>query len=571
MIYKKNFFIPVKIKLAKPIKGYIYTTTERVGNLYLPNDLRVIKSRIKNKKLQNIHYEYINKVTKKIFKNLVNDLNNLLCLRRSERYWKIIIYPWLMNFVHGVYLKYLDLESIREKKIIFLLNNENIDINQYLINRSNYLYDDDKYHYILYYLLSKYFKNVKYEYSNFTFSRFYKNKNKNENFFQKLDFLISKIQNFFFKKLPMVHNSFLSRKKLILFSIKNNFFKFDDTYDLCKKKEIKSRLNNYLRKKLFKKVTFKDRFENIIFDIIKISLPSIFLEGFHKNLKNSIKNILTVSKPKFILTGTSYMSDIYFQLMTAELTRLNVPFYISQHGGQFDILKLLPERDFINEVADKFLIMGNKKFYSKKFKDKLIYQGYPKKISKINKIKNDSIILTVTTRFVNQYRLQSQMLAPQYDEYMNSIYAFLEQLDDLTRSNIIIKHIGLEFDEFYQKKIKKLDSNIKIIGEGSTFDLLTNCSLHIGTFVSTIEFESIIMGIPTIIINFDKYQNFTSQGNKFLKKLKDLKVYYEGLPKNLSKKKCLFKQIKKRKFTSTPDIINTVSQSMNKNFKPATF
>ena len=114
-------------------------------------------------------------------------------------------------------------------------------------------------------------------------------------------------------------------------------------------------------------------------------MPSLFLESFTSNLKKILKKNILKNKPKFVLTGNSYWSNIVFQINIAELSKYNVPIFILQHGGQFDILKILPERDFIFDIADKFLAIGNKNIFQKKYRKKNYSNWISKKIFKIRK------------------------------------------------------------------------------------------------------------------------------------------------------------------------------------------
>ena len=162
------------------------------------------------------------------------------------------------------------------------------------------------------------------------------------------------------------------------------------------------------------------------------------------------------------------------------------------------------------------------------------------------------------------------MAGPQYDEYLNRIFDFLKNMDKQTRSKIIIKHHNSDEDLNFYLKLKKSYPEIRYSSEKNIFNLFSKCSLHIGTWLSTVEFESIMMGIPTLIINFDEYQDFTILGKKFLKKFEKLKIYFNGLPKNNDKKKLLIDIIKNNKVKSSKQAINELKKSFNRKFNNLT-
>ena len=568
MIYKKNYFIPVNLKKIKKVDGVVYNISRNL-NTYPPYFQNVV-IKYPKKKLQNDEFNYISKLTNRIFNNLYLNLNNILGTKNSKKYWKIIIYPWLTDFVHGTYFKYLQLKKIEKKKMNFFVNDKILNHKKYLNNYHTYVDYDDKFHYMIYLDISKYFNNFNYFNSNLKFFSKKKIENKEKNLLQKFDVLINDFQQIFVKNAPLINDSFLSRKNLIKFSIKNNFLRISDNYEFQEIEYKKSKIDFFKKDKLFKDIKSNNKFENIIFQLIKKTLPSLFLESFLSNSKKILKKNILKNKPKFVLTANSYWSNIVFQINLAELSRYNVPIFILQHGGQFDILKMLPERDFIFDIADKFLTIGNKNIFQKKYRKKIIQIGYPKKIVNLKNISKKYILLSITTRPMFVYRLQSQMAGPQYDEYLNRIFDFLKNLDKQTRSRIIIKHHNSDQDLNFNLKIKKSYPEIRYSSDKNIFNLFSKCSLHIGTWLSTVEFESIMMGIPTLIINFDEYQDFTILGKKFLKKFEKLKIYFNGLPKNNDKKKLLINIIKNNKVKSSKQAMNELKKSFNIKFNNLT-
>ncbi len=564
MIYKKKYFIPVNLKRIKRIDGVVYNIS-RNFNKYPPHFQNIVINYPK-KKLQNGQFNYICKLTDRIFNNLYSDLNSLLNTNYNKKYWKIVLYPWLTDFVHGAYIKYLQIKKIEKKEMNFFVSEKMLNYKKYLNNHHTFVDYDDKFHYLIYLDISKYFNNFNYINTSLKFFSKKKKINKDKNLFQKIDVLINDFQQIFVKNAPMINDSFLSRKNLIAFSIKNNFLRISDNYEFQKVEYKKTKINFFMRDRLFQNMKYKNKFEKIVIQLIKKFLPSLFLESFTSNSKKLLKKNILKNKPKFILTGNSYWSNIIFQINVAELSKYNIPIFILQHGGQFDILRMLPERDFIFDIADKFLSIGNKNIFQKKYRKKIVQIGFPKKILEFKNVSKKYILLTITTRPRYVYRLQSQMAGPQYDEYLNKIFIFLKNLDQQTRSRIVIKHHNSDEDLNFYLKIKKSYPEIKFSTDKDIFNLFSKCSLHIGTWLSTVEFESIMMGIPTLIINFDEYQDFTVLGKKFLKQFEKLKIYFSGMPKNNEQKKLLINMIKSNDVKSSKRAINILKKSFNKKF-----
>ena len=61
-------------------------------------------------------YKYLKSLNEKLIKKLTNELNKYHGTNFSERYWKIIIGPWLITFIQTVFERYENLKNLFKTK-----------------------------------------------------------------------------------------------------------------------------------------------------------------------------------------------------------------------------------------------------------------------------------------------------------------------------------------------------------------------------------------------------------------------------------------------------------------------
>ncbi len=68
----------------------------------------------------NSDYKYLKKFVNQKYQEIASKLNAYHSINMSTKYWKIIIYPWLMTITNILYDRWEIIRSLRNKKKIFI-------------------------------------------------------------------------------------------------------------------------------------------------------------------------------------------------------------------------------------------------------------------------------------------------------------------------------------------------------------------------------------------------------------------------------------------------------------------
>ena len=79
-----------------------------------------------NDKKMKTDYKFLNEFIKKKKMVIFKNLNRYHNLNKSDKFWKIIIYPWLTTITYILYDRWEIVNSIKNKKI-FIFNTFNFD------------------------------------------------------------------------------------------------------------------------------------------------------------------------------------------------------------------------------------------------------------------------------------------------------------------------------------------------------------------------------------------------------------------------------------------------------------
>ena len=282
-------------------------------------------------------YKYLLKLFENVLEALVIELNNFHNVSHSSRYWRIVIGPWLMNFLTITFDRWSSINAALEKySIVETKVNEKVGLNYIPENMEHFsnVVTTDLWNHAIYSSILKYLRFKKIKISNVPIDKTKWNIKRP----YKKRYMISKIKNFL-----VTFCLFFSRNK--------NYF-FMDTY-LTKFDLVKLQLKlgqfpvfysvpNYtelIPKEINRSITLSEfkcnnSFEHYLREVLPLQIPKAYIEGY-KNLSKLTKNMHWPKKPKLIWTSISFYMDEIFKLWAANKIEEGVPLVIGQHGGNY--------------------------------------------------------------------------------------------------------------------------------------------------------------------------------------------------------------------------------------------
>jgi putative transferase (TIGR04331 family) len=368
----------------------------------------------KEKKLKD--FFYVQKIYKRVLKNLIPFLNNFHRKKFSKKNWELLLSSFLRDYIFFIYDRWRMIININKK---YKLNKVEV----FSFKKNDFIPQDTEE--ALYFLrtdewdnwmISEIIKNQKLDFiEKIAATNTNKNKNKNKNNLKKL-----KIQKLIFPQ----NNKKYFLKDLML----PRYFKFMLNLKLGQTPWVYSDLIiEYDKKistarKIFSSIQSKDKFEGFIYKMLPETFPKNYLENYTK-IEQNLQFLNWPKNPKIIFTSFSHYLNDPFNIYTLNKLNDGSKLFILQHGHQY-------HNKFCNSLfevrlCDKYLTWGNKA------QGKNIVPLYtPTTIGKKIIKKNASgILLSIVGPPVKPYKQQDHPREIETcDIYKKNLFVFLNNL-----------------------------------------------------------------------------------------------------------------------------------------------
>ena len=464
-------------------------------------------------------FNYLNNLVSKINYQLADILNKLNNTSFSKEFWYLIINPWVSMFVSAVYDRWESsnkvLKILKISQVNFLDSEKNSapkDFDDYLQLYNDHLWNHNVFRDIFEFINSKKFQ-IKYFKNTMPSKKLVYNKKK---YFLKL--LIDKIFSFSTRKKHIVfldsYFSFFNFLKLTLKigQLPRIYYEFYKDIQLPEE-------NNDLRSKIRLNLNEND-FEKFISSYIPKNFPKSFLEGF-KIMINEVDKVKIDSN--LIITGNANfpteLSKFWCALKKEEKSKI----ILNEHGGSIPIKYRY--YDIHNKIFEKQICWSKPKS-----KDQI--QLSPSKLIGLEKIKSRKKDLSIITLETSQYayycrNLQSSLILEDFKQKKQ----FMEILNS---EKIIFKiktyqDMGWKLDDQYKKLFGK-----KTIINKDIKSVIKQSKLIVCTYPETTFLESMISGVPTILIFMDNIWNFDDSFKKVVNLLIQNNIIF-SCPKKAAK------------------------------------
>lgn len=462
-------------------------------------------------------YDYLEDLYYRILNSLVESLNNYHSVKKNQRYWHIIIGPFLLNVLQILWDKWesvnyaLDNEKINETRIIKVKDQDLVplDFKEFFLEKNNHFLNHIIYSEIINFLQPKSLKiiNIKYKKS-FAYN--------NSNFNYKKKFSIKKMADFIlkliFKNKIVFYKNNIVKENLIKLNIKLNqiprlYYELDQNIEIEK---------NLQRNNFEIKFVEKNNFEKFLRKKLTKLIPISYLEGYEYILKKTNKIKLN---PKIICTAMGHTIDDFFKVWSAEKVEKGTKYIVTDHGGYID-----DKQNFSSwsNFSDTYLRWNYKD-------EKNILQISPgilfKKYKPIS-LKNRKLLLIAGTANLYPNKIQSAPISQEILEDVKNWKKLYENLQiDMKKVFKIRTHpsdpwkIKEDLIKKYGKKIISTEKKFEKDVESSKFIINTN--------FSTSFFETMHSGVPNIILAKQSYFYLSDKKKDFLKGLLENNVLFE--------------------------------------------
>jgi putative transferase (TIGR04331 family) len=475
---------------------------------------------IKNIYTDKNFYDYCLKYEKyfyKVLDILVESLNHYHNTNYDKKYWKILVAPWLFNFLTVIYDKWINFTKIRDTykvdKIFADKDNKDLYLKNIAINSSDFLFQDTDTSWKIFIdeiIASNVFNNI-----DFLRVELKKNKKKeNKKVKTKSNFYFGLKNKYFF-----LYHDFNVILKNLLNVI---FFQFPNNGNL----ELVNK-NNYsfnLRKnfKILDKSLVKDEFLNFFLKEIKFHIPCSLIENYKEN-KDLVQNSTWPSKPKIITSSRGMWFKDKFSFYYAEKYRLHSSkLHYFQHGAEYGSSKFFLKEKIEIQICDKFYSWGWKK------ENKTIPFGILKKNILIKKPKINKNLMLVTRLEKHTFKFHhGHFYDRSWINYHASNLKIIRYLIKKNyKDNIVVRFKKLD-DTINEINTYNKFKNVIIDKGGENIEIYKKKYFFIFTYNSSLFLEYLSQNIPCMCLIDDSYK-FNELGEYHYLILKKLDIVCES-------------------------------------------
>ncbi len=461
--------------------------------------------------------KYLDKLRNKIFESSYRELNKINKINRSKKYWKIILMPWLFQFLDRTFHKYemIKLLSIKKKYNVYNLSEEEIILPSCYENLAE-IYNSDEWNYqISLEIIEYFFKN-----------KFTIIKKKNNLISNKINRINKKFNKIFFYKKKIFSKLFINQN-IIFFKghlgykdyikLNYNFNQLPNNFVvLSKTAKFKKDFNIRNKNKLIFKI--ENDFENYIKDNFFRHLPVFFLELF-KHYNNEGEGIMP-TKPKVIFNINKLWWFTLQMFYTANKITLNKTKLIGyQHGCNYYLYDSFFHDHEINS-CDLYLTWGWKLHqHTKRLGVSRTFDA--------NKNKDSDKILIVNRSgnkyFINDSTLLNEL---QWSNYLKGLIDLPKIIDpNLIKKLVYRMHPSNNWSEkeYLKKKLPQICFDDNKIEKS-----IKNSKIVICTQLDTTFLYCISSNIPVLtVFDFDRV-NISKKNYLLLKNLQKQKILFEN-------------------------------------------
>ena len=447
-------------------------------------------------------YQYLTKLQEILLKETVLKLNEVHCINKEEKYWKILISPWLNYFLEVIFDRWVmidyALKNYNISEVNTLMKDANnaipFDFSNFNSNVHTDTWNDIIYGDILREIGSVPIKEIIRDEDIKGSSRI----KGRVNLTSKIKGRLKTMVNWISSRLSSSDDFFLLATYLPIKYEMALQWSLGQVPKFWFEPEIQLNIN--INSGLGRRLSvdsWKDRgFENFARKLVFKYMPIVYLEGYGSLLK-TVKKASWPSAPKAIFTSNSIYANEVFKAWAAEKVCNGSPLIIGQHGGNYGASVINYSEDHEIEIADSFLSWG----WDDPLKPNIIPMFNLKMVGKKSNWNPKGYLFLVTMSLPRySYCLLSVPIASQFLNYLEDQCRFIEALSPSAKEKLLVrlfpKDNGWAQSDRYVEKFPWLKIDIS---KTSIFDRMRDIRLYVSTYNATTFLESLYLNIPTIM------------------------------------------------------------------------
>ncbi|MCK9376418.1 MAG: LIC12162 family protein [Syntrophobacterales bacterium] len=189
-----------------------------------------------------------------------------------------------------------------------------------------------------------------------------------------------------------------------------------------------------------------DPFVQLLVKTLPINFPYLYLEGFHPSRQWLKEHYPGKQFPKLLITLAGLWFDRYGRFLAAEVAQQGGKIINLQHGAGYGMARLLNVEQHDRDISDRFYCWGwaqqeNDDLLANLPSPKLSGGARPAGASRAHRL----ILMASTTYPRYLYRFQSYPVGSHWERYIQATETFLQKLSPSLKDNVLYRGHGIEF------------------------------------------------------------------------------------------------------------------------------
>lgn len=240
-----------------------------------------------------------------------------------------------------------------------------------------------------------------------------------------------------------------------------------------------------------------DPFDQFVREMIPVHIPVAYSDGYPELLA-TVDESPWPKKPRLIFTSNAHIGNDLFKAWAAKCVEDDTQLVIGQHGGMFGNLKFCSSEDHDRAISDAYLTWGWTDPSDARAKPVGRLVGL-KPLALAHNSQERAVLVTVT--FPQQaYRGMSVPIAGQWLDYLEDQFKFVEALPEHIRSALLVRLFSRDHGwhqvERWQCRWPEIELDP---GDQSIHNLIAKSRVYVVSYNGTPFHESLALGVPTIM------------------------------------------------------------------------
>ena len=473
-------------------------------------------------------YQFLDEIYETCLPQLAGQLNELHDTDCPTRYWRIVVGPWLFNFIQILYDRYLSICAVErsEKATHVLLPNPGSTnwVANNFIEFKGWAHTDP----FNQYLYAEIIRSSGKIHFQTTRSQYLAPHENHEATSQKP---FTRITQDTLRKLAHI---LPDKMKEMVFV--NSYIK---PLELCRLQLSLGQLPNLyppnIKSGLFSKIsTMRDKikialsseaFETLLQTMIPSLLPTVYVEGYQDIHHRALEAF--PEKPKVIYTTNALFGNEGFTFWAAWHTMRGTKLVTSQHGGHYGISKWSAQETHELKVSDKNFTWGWGDGVDLRIVP--MASGQLKTRTRNLKANADGNILWVGMMVPRySYWLYSAPIGAQALEYFEDQKCFAEEVSSQVSNLLVYRMPGHDFGWDQQERLTDMIPSVKLYGGPKSFyQQLNQARLCVNTCNSTPYLETFAANFPTLLFWNPNHWEIRPSAQPYFDELRDAGILHD--------------------------------------------